>query len=340
MRDNVSRALIETIVKRSLQDVRDSPERNVRNLVDMALLFSSGRFQRNFFETAQSILQNESSAYYSIIRDIAFFVSGERLLSIGINLGYNSLIMGTEKIRAVERDFSVPWSLFLEIDGASWQDRAECYDALIKDGKRLGVFCWLIAAGAKPETAISLAKKNPNHAFVIFCTPYEITPELLAEAGTVWNIMFAVQWNESAQNACQSLRERRFLYSVYHQYCEDDVEEILNGEILACTENLHPLFTILYPSPHCNWKTRETVYERILQLRIQQQYKTVPWDLYFDNLYIDKAISGKGHVAGFDREGVFHCLPARSDTERYSLFDYSLPEILHNALPKEGGAEP
>ena len=55
--------LIETIVRKAIRDIRDSPKRNTRNLVDMALNFSEGRFQSRFFETAQSMLQDENSAY-------------------------------------------------------------------------------------------------------------------------------------------------------------------------------------------------------------------------------------------------------------------------------------
>ena len=41
--------LIETIVRKAIRDIRDSPKRNTRNLIDMALNFSEGRFQSRFF---------------------------------------------------------------------------------------------------------------------------------------------------------------------------------------------------------------------------------------------------------------------------------------------------
>lgn len=49
MENKVSRILIETIVKKTLKEIKDSPERSVRNLVDMALNCSEGRFQHRFF---------------------------------------------------------------------------------------------------------------------------------------------------------------------------------------------------------------------------------------------------------------------------------------------------
>lgn len=50
MEKSTSRIIIETIVKKALRDIKDSPERSIRNLVDMALHFSDGRFQRNFLK--------------------------------------------------------------------------------------------------------------------------------------------------------------------------------------------------------------------------------------------------------------------------------------------------
>ena len=41
MSHTVSPRLIETVVRKTLRDAKDSPERSFRNLVDLALYFSS-----------------------------------------------------------------------------------------------------------------------------------------------------------------------------------------------------------------------------------------------------------------------------------------------------------
>lgn len=63
MENSMSRFITGSVVKRTLKDIKDNPERSIRNLVDMALQFSGGRFQQDFFTTAQTMLQNENSAY-------------------------------------------------------------------------------------------------------------------------------------------------------------------------------------------------------------------------------------------------------------------------------------
>ena len=102
MGNDISRILIETVVRKTLRDMKDSPERSTRNLVDMALHFSSGHFQREFFEMAQEMLQNEHSAYYSLIQDVVSSADTDQLVSFGPNLGYNSFVTGAKTIRDEE----------------------------------------------------------------------------------------------------------------------------------------------------------------------------------------------------------------------------------------------
>ena len=87
MENSMSRILIETIIKRTLRNIKDNPERGIRNLIDMALQFSEGRFQKDFFTAAQTMLQNENSAYYDLVRDMVNRTDSDRLLTFGMNLG-------------------------------------------------------------------------------------------------------------------------------------------------------------------------------------------------------------------------------------------------------------
>ena len=103
MKNSMSRVLIETVVKGALKAIKDSPERGIRNLVDIALQFSKGRFQQNLFSTVQTMLQNESSAYYELVRDVIFHTDTDRLFTFGMNLGYNGCTIGAQRIRENEK---------------------------------------------------------------------------------------------------------------------------------------------------------------------------------------------------------------------------------------------
>lgn len=45
MKHSLNQTLIETTIRNAIKQIKDDPERNIRNLVDMALTFSNGRFQ-------------------------------------------------------------------------------------------------------------------------------------------------------------------------------------------------------------------------------------------------------------------------------------------------------
>lgn len=103
MENNISRILIETTVRQTLKGLNEDPKRSIRNLVDMALYFSEGRFQRHFFQTARTILEHEESAYYTLIDDAVNHIETEHLVKFGMNLGYNSCTWGAHRIRMNEK---------------------------------------------------------------------------------------------------------------------------------------------------------------------------------------------------------------------------------------------
>ena len=118
MEETMSRILVGTFVKRMLKEIRESPERNTRNLVDMALQFSRGRFQQHFFGAAQTMLQKEDSGYYALVRDTVAWADLDRLYTFGMNLGYNGCTAGARRIRENEKRLgcNIPRTILLELD--------------------------------------------------------------------------------------------------------------------------------------------------------------------------------------------------------------------------------
>ena len=85
MTAKTSRIIIKTFVKTALKDADEAPERCTRNLVDMALHFSKGRFQISFFEMARTMLNNENSPYYPLIEDALKHMDKDKLIEFGLN---------------------------------------------------------------------------------------------------------------------------------------------------------------------------------------------------------------------------------------------------------------
>ena len=327
MEKNLNEVLIETIVNQAIKRIQNDPERSTRNLVDIGLHFSEGRFQQSLLKLIQKMLENEQSAYYRMIPDLMSNVDSKRIVTFGMNVGYHSCTKGARMIRELEdtSHFNIPWCVSLEIDSLTYWQHNDQYHKLIKDGESLGIHTWIIYSMDDTHHLLELAENFPDSAFIFCCAPKEITGNLLDESNNLYNIMFAVDYSEGIEEACQLLRNRKFLYSVLYTYTENDKDTILNGQILMELEPLHPTFSLFKADSSCSSELQTELYHYIHTARLDQQYQTIPFDIIYDNLFIDSIISEDAVSMHFDVNGNYKNL---------NLFKISLIEILKANFPK------
>ncbi len=336
MAANTTRVLIETIVRRTLREIQSAPERNIRNLVDMALNFSKGRFQKRFFESTQRMLTNEHSAYYQLMRNVVNNVDHERLLSFGMNIGYNSCTLGAKKIREIEaaEGFNIPWALFLEIGSDAFRQHREVYDSLFRQGKELGIFTWFIRAQSFAVDMIDLLAEHADCAFALLCDSGTINDGLLEEIAGQKHIMLSVGVDENADILCAELRSRKLLYAVHKTYSSVDLKDILNDNMLYDTQRMNALFTALIPDSSCPESERELVYDYVKHKREEQKFPTFLWDMIQDVLTIDAIVSEDCCAAGFRDNGSFFSLANGQEIGNWNLFDSDLRTILTGRFKK------
>lgn len=90
MKKDMTGVLVESSIRRTLKSIQESPERATRNLIDLGLEFSNGRFQTRLFKQAQTMLQNQKSAYYDFVKNIVretVSCHGNICLAIGYTKG-------------------------------------------------------------------------------------------------------------------------------------------------------------------------------------------------------------------------------------------------------------
>lgn len=338
MEHNMSRILIETTVRQTLKGITENPKRSIRNLVDMALHFSEGRFQSRFFQTAHTMLEHEESAYYTLIEDAVNHIETEHLVKFGMNLGYNSCTWGAQRIRANEKclGFNIPWTVLFQMDPVRSPDRLSQYDRVIQDGEQLGIYCWMLLSHSDPLALFPLMEQHPDSAFFLFCRPEDLTAAAVDEMASILHLMPVVRWDDSAGDACAGdacglLRSARLPYSVYCPYSQADVPTILSGDLFYETQQLHPLFTVLAARPDCPAELREQVHQSAVQVRNGQSYQTVPWELSCDTRSLDEIISDDACCVFFDEQGR---LFAPDRTPFGNLFETGLAPLLQQTYPK------
>ena len=240
MKKDINWMLIESVVRRTVQKLHDSPEREIRNLIDLGLSFADGRFQRKFLKASQKMLRNEKSAYYPLIKDVVSHVDEERLVTFGMNLGYNGCTRGAKTIRQIEQEegFNIPWALSFSLNPAQIENG--CYSSVIHQGTELGIYVYLMEASDPVEQSLALTAEHPDCAFVLFVRPQQITDAFVQQLEKQNNLMLSVEWEEGAVESCRLLREHRLLYSVHHQYSAEQVPSLLDGSWLEQVLPTHP----------------------------------------------------------------------------------------------------
>ncbi len=335
---NVNRTLIETFVRQKLKEMQEDPDRCTRTLVDMALRFSTGRFQKDFFQAAQTMLENENSSYYALIQDVATHMDQEHLLTFGMNIGYNSCTAGARIIREIEarQGFNVPWAVTLLTDSDRYPAMEQAYQALIEQGKNLGIYTWVLYSDEKPEALLPLVESQPDCAFVLFSDGGQMGSSFLNRAAELKNLMLMVEYNDRAEECCRQLRQRQTLYGVYLPYRQEEAAQVIRESTLQDASALHPGVTIFLPMEPGE---RMKEYQFVLNARNEQKYRTLPFAMWEDIRRVDSIISDDAVVAVFDREGWLLRSGTGQPYEGLSIREKPLAEILATAFPRRGSRE-
>lgn len=334
MEKDLKQIMIEAAIQRTWADMNDFPERSTRNLIDLALTCSKGRFQRHFFTAAQTMLQNQRSKYYELVKNTITCVDRDTLTAFGINIGYHSCTKGAKTIRRIEEEehFNIPWSLSCIFDAES--HNAHLYSNVIKQGEELGIHTYLIYVTGNPCRVIPLLKTHSDSAFVLFLHGSQVSSGFLEQITAVHNAMTAVYDDSKAIDACQKLRENRLLYAIYRNYTDQDLGRILSGVWLSSILQSKPTFAILLPDPSCSEAAAREIADYVISVRNSQRFPVIAMDACHDLLTIDKIISDDECFVKFNERGDMYMSDTKQFSPEYNVFQNNLKDILRATMAK------
>ena len=166
MKTDLTRSLIETSVRRALNQGGEAPERESRNLVDLGLQFSSGGLQKRILSAIQTMLQDPDSAYYGLVKDVLANTDHDRLTTFGFNLGYEGCSKGAKVIRRLEAEggFNIPWAMALQLSGAYLEKQPDIYESILNQGADLGIRTYLLFTRDDLRTFLPVLKVQEKSA--------------------------------------------------------------------------------------------------------------------------------------------------------------------------------
>lgn len=334
---DLTRTILSATVDKAIDDIRKDPDRTARNLIDLGLHFSNGAFQKRLFATAQNMLKNEESAYYTLIKDVVYHVEQETLKMFGMNLGYNGCTNGACLIRENEEKYgyNIPWAIAFTLAPCCALLQGGRIEDAIAQARALGVYTYLLFCDTDCIEQVSrLVTQYSDCAFLLFTTPEVLTSENVARLYGKHNLMVSVLVDSPAFSDCAArLREGKFLFAAHSYYTDscDALASILEEVILPS----HCVFTFFIAGDESGVQTRERAASQVRAIRAAQRYPTVLIDLLSDLLHIDQIVSDEACSVGFCVDGSAYLFGQSGSYTEYNVCNSRIADILKKIAPRK-----
>lgn len=340
MRLDMTRFMIDAAVSKAIGDIARDPDRSVRNLVDLGMNFSRGRFQRRFIGSIRTMLDQPDSPYYQVAKRAVSDISRDTLKTFGVNMGYNSFTRGAKAIRELEaaQGVNIPWSITFQYRLAGGGLTAADIDRTIAEAKKLGIYTFAIHCAHDSVCAIApLLSRHADCAFLLFITPGATNPAQADSLCRVPNLLVAISTDDPAFDAMMNaLKADRALCAPYVRYDDSNVDAILTGEWIERTLPYACVFGIAIAAANCPQVTRERVARYALDVRDAQRYPILMIDYFADMLAIDEIISDETCFMAVDADGQVYTGATDARTGE-NIARGSLLDIIRRVMPRVAG---
>ena len=329
--------MIEGAVNLVFKRVESDPKRSIRNLLELAVNNSHGRFQRSFFEDAQRMLANEDSAYYTLADRVISNADHNILKKFGINLGYNGCTCGAKKIRRNETllGFNIPWAIYINTDGAD-DEFADMVSKIISEGMELGVYVYIVFGGHSLSSSMrEIYRRFDECAFIAACQSDSVSKSLPDDFDGIYNVAFSVSADDMRQleRACEILKDGHILYGIHEYYNDDSAKNLLTDGQLDLYKKTECVFVCCIPEEGCSSDVLEQTKRRVLEIRFGQMYPYFAMDFSADMDEIDHIISDDTCWVCFSADRTIYSCTGKYSGSDYDITANPLSDILRRVTP-------
>ena len=339
--NNITRAIIDATVDRSLREISQDPQRSIRKLADLGRRFSSrSSFLDDVYEIVQDLLRNDDSQYYTAIEHLLRSTDRKGLKNYFINIGYNSLTFGGRIIRETEssESFRIPWCLVLHINPSKPTSiNAADIHHFVEQGNLLGIYTFMILLEgplSKAADLFHIFSENSDSAFTCFLPQGDLDPAQIQLLRSCTNtmILFGSRFSTTEANI-RKMQAQKLFYGIYDTYCSETADEWICGNRMDQLSSSHDAgVVILVPHESCGLDTRKQMGKYIRKLRTQPKYPFIPFELTCDVMELNRIISEEACYFELLENGD---ILTRDDTVVEYRHTLSLKQMLSFALPKQ-----
>ena len=296
--NNITRAIIDATVDRSLREIEQDPQRSVRKLADMGhRVPARSRFLDDIYDIVQDLLRNDDSPYYTAIGRLLRYTDRKGIKRFFINIGYNSLTFGRKIIRESEssRSFQIPWCLVLHMNPLqrSSINAADLYH-FVEQGNALGIYSFIILLDGSVSRSPDLPKifsENTDSAFVCIMPDEVLDDVQIRQLKSCTNTLIMIESNAaSTESNIQKMQSNKLLCGLCNRYSDETADEWIRGDRMKELNQYNSAISFLVPEETCSQETRQRMGQYVRKLRTQPLYPFIPFELTCDVMEINKII--------------------------------------------------
>lgn len=332
-RDDTVRAMVRFALDRALQNMK-SPQRGLRNLVDLGAMFAKSESSRAFLQAAQEILKDKKSPYYDLLQRLLEAVDVRTLSNLCVNLGYNALTRGAREIRAHAQalDTSLPLAMQVEAEPSrKGEGRAA---TVCGNAQRLGVHLFLLdGTEGLPDYLWGITRDMPEAAFIVLIGPDDLATvplDSLVQQGNCLFVADAQQAGFAAQ--CDRLRRARLPYAALCTYTEATYAHMLtDAQVQPCVD-AGCIGALYVPTADCPAGVYWAMQTRTAQYRQSPSLPMLVTDFVGDMHTVCQWVIGESRMLRMGAEGALSWVDADGNTAPVSP---ALRGLLTQVCPEE-----
>jgi len=233
-------------------------------------------------------------------------VDNDTIKKVGLNLGYNSLTYGANKLRkrqaAMDRAF--PWLLVFDIS-ESRPDFFRQIEKLIREGQELGIYSYIFYPHEENDFATlrEITKRFDECLFLFKAPSVLITDQTAASLRGIHNAVVCVEAadgdlkSEGCVNAFGILKQNRCLYGVHLTYNEDNMGKVTAPETIRSAIALGILFSMYIADTGVSSLCQDALYAFACSERGEKGQPLITFEWLRDMRHIsEKILSDCGYM--------------------------------------------
>lgn len=229
------RLAIDSVVERTIPNLKVERNRGIRRLVDLGTHFASSEQQKNFFMKLQKIANSPKNPYNTLLLRAICEADAEIVRRVGVNLGYLAFTCGPGILRQHSKKWGtpLPWILFLDCLTCPTEQLA----GMLHEGGTYGIFSYIFPIRSREEFKIlaKLAKQFPDYIFWAIISPAFVDEKVCSTVRELKNTVVIPEMTDPADaDKLEPLKAHGLLFGFL---CRSTEPFLDRGFLSAMAEN-------------------------------------------------------------------------------------------------------